>query len=168
MLSLGRSIGVMESRYMFRKFLRSKIHRATVTQADLDYEGSLTIPPDLMRAAAISPFESVHVWNVRRDHAISVSTVLRLTWCDLAIWSSLRPTRLWLLMWQRLKAWSPKLFSWMPKIGSSISDQRSPDQGVAIQRAQIPLGILVAENRSRAFDLIFVKLAVKGSSTEPE
>ena len=51
---------------MFRKFLRSKIHRATVTQADLDYEGSLTIPPDLMRAAAIAPFESVHVWNVTR------------------------------------------------------------------------------------------------------
>jgi aspartate 1-decarboxylase len=51
---------------MFRKFLRSKIHRATVTQADLDYEGSLTIPPDLMRAAGISAFESVHVWDVTR------------------------------------------------------------------------------------------------------
>ncbi len=51
---------------MFRKFLRSKIHRATVTQADLDYEGSLTIPPDLMRAAGIAPFESVHVWDVTR------------------------------------------------------------------------------------------------------
>ncbi len=49
---------------MFRKFLRAKIHRATVTQADLDYEGSLTLPPDLMRAADIAPYESVHVWNV--------------------------------------------------------------------------------------------------------
>lgn len=54
------------NRDMFRKFLRSKIHRATVTQADLDYEGSLTIPPDLMRAASIAPFESVHVWDVTR------------------------------------------------------------------------------------------------------
>jgi aspartate 1-decarboxylase len=54
------------NRDMFRKFLKSKIHRATVTQADLDYEGSLTIPPDLMRAANIAPFESVHVWNVTR------------------------------------------------------------------------------------------------------
>lgn len=51
---------------MFRKFLRSKIHRATITQADLDYEGSLTLPPNLMRAADIQAFESVHVWNVTR------------------------------------------------------------------------------------------------------
>jgi aspartate 1-decarboxylase len=49
---------------MYRKFLRAKIHRATVTQADLDYEGSLTLPPDLMRAADIAPYEAVHVWNV--------------------------------------------------------------------------------------------------------
>ncbi len=49
---------------MFRKFLRSKIHRATVTQADLEYEGSLTIPPQLLRAAQIEPYEAVSVWNV--------------------------------------------------------------------------------------------------------
>lgn len=51
---------------MYRKFLRAKIHRATVTQADLDYEGSLTLPPDLMRASDIAAYESVHVWNVTR------------------------------------------------------------------------------------------------------
>ena len=51
---------------MYRKFLRSKIHRATVTQADLDYEGSLTLPPNLMRAADIHPYEAVQVWNVTR------------------------------------------------------------------------------------------------------
>ncbi|MCR9291829.1 MAG: aspartate 1-decarboxylase [bacterium] len=51
---------------MHRKFLRSKIHRATVTQADLDYEGSLTLPPNLMRAADIQGYEAVHVWNVTR------------------------------------------------------------------------------------------------------
>ncbi len=51
---------------MFRKFLRSKIHRATVTQADLDYEGSLTLPPNLMRAADIQAFEAVNVWNITR------------------------------------------------------------------------------------------------------
>jgi aspartate 1-decarboxylase len=49
---------------MMRKFLRSKIHRALVTQADLDYEGSLTLPPDLMRAAGILPHEAVSVWDV--------------------------------------------------------------------------------------------------------
>ncbi len=51
---------------MYRKFLRSKIHRATVTQADLDYEGSLTLPPNLMRAADIHAYEAVQVWNVTR------------------------------------------------------------------------------------------------------
>ncbi len=37
-----------------------------MTQADLDYEGSLTLPPDLMRASDIAQYESVHVWNVTR------------------------------------------------------------------------------------------------------
>jgi aspartate 1-decarboxylase len=45
---------------------KSKLHRATVTQADLHYEGSLTIDADLMVAARILPHEQVHVWNVTR------------------------------------------------------------------------------------------------------
>lgn len=45
---------------------KSKIHRATVTHADLDYEGSVTISQELMRAADIHEFEKVHVWNVTR------------------------------------------------------------------------------------------------------
>ena len=49
---------------MFRKFLRAKIHRATVTGADLDYEGSIAIDTQLLEAANIAPFESVHIWNV--------------------------------------------------------------------------------------------------------
>ena len=60
---------------MLRKFLRSKIHRATVTQADLHYEGSLTLPPDLLLAAGISPFESVHVWNVTRGTRLETETI---------------------------------------------------------------------------------------------
>jgi aspartate 1-decarboxylase len=48
---------------MRRTLFRSKIHRATVTQADLDYEGSITIDALLMRAADILPYEKVHVWN---------------------------------------------------------------------------------------------------------
>jgi aspartate 1-decarboxylase len=44
--------------------LKSKIHRATVTDANLDYEGSITIDRDLMRAADIVPYEQVHVVNV--------------------------------------------------------------------------------------------------------
>lgn len=61
---------------MLRKFLRSKIHRATVTQADLDYEGSLTLPPDLLLAAGIAPFESVHVWNVTRGTRLETYAIL--------------------------------------------------------------------------------------------
>src|SRR5512142_3301482 len=48
------------------KLFKAKIHRATVTHADLDYEGSVTIDAQLMRAAGIVPYEAVHVWNVSR------------------------------------------------------------------------------------------------------
>lgn len=47
-----------------RKVLRAKIHRATVTGADLDYEGSIAISEDLMRSIDLFEFEAVHVWNV--------------------------------------------------------------------------------------------------------
>jgi aspartate 1-decarboxylase len=43
---------------------KSKIHRATVTHADLEYEGSLSIDRDLMVAANIIPYEEVHIWNI--------------------------------------------------------------------------------------------------------
>jgi aspartate 1-decarboxylase len=45
---------------------KSKIHRATVTHADLEYEGSVTISGELMDAANIHEHEQVHVWNVTR------------------------------------------------------------------------------------------------------
>jgi aspartate 1-decarboxylase len=45
---------------------KSKIHRATVTHADLEYEGSVTIDTDLMTAVNILPHEAVHIWNVTR------------------------------------------------------------------------------------------------------
>lgn len=45
---------------------KSKIHRATVTHADLDYEGSVTISNELMEAANILEHEQVHIWNVTR------------------------------------------------------------------------------------------------------
>ncbi len=44
--------------------LKSKLHRATVTHAELDYEGSLSIDSVLMQAANIIPFEQLHVYNV--------------------------------------------------------------------------------------------------------
>src|SRR5271166_3091595 len=51
---------------MRRSMLKSKIHRATVTHADVDYEGSLTLDSRLLEAADILPYEEVHVWNVTR------------------------------------------------------------------------------------------------------
>jgi aspartate 1-decarboxylase len=46
--------------------LRAKIHRVVVTDADLHYEGSLTIPPELLDLADIKEYEAVSVWNVTR------------------------------------------------------------------------------------------------------
>lgn len=51
---------------MRRSLFKSKIHRATVTHADLDYEGSISIDEDLMEAAGIWQYEQVHVWNITR------------------------------------------------------------------------------------------------------
>jgi len=50
----------------FRKMLRAKIHRAVVTDANLDYEGSLTIPPELMERVDLREYEAIQVWNVTR------------------------------------------------------------------------------------------------------
>jgi aspartate 1-decarboxylase len=47
-----------------RKLLRGKIHRATVTEANLNYEGSITIDKSLMEAMDLIEFEAVHVWDV--------------------------------------------------------------------------------------------------------
>ena len=44
--------------------LKSKLHRATVTHAELDYEGSCAIDQDLLDAGNILPFEQLHIYNV--------------------------------------------------------------------------------------------------------
>ncbi|MDD2319668.1 MAG: aspartate 1-decarboxylase [Geobacteraceae bacterium] len=53
---------------MERKMLKSKIHRATLTGADLHYEGSVTIDRDLMDAADILPYEAVCIWDVNNGN----------------------------------------------------------------------------------------------------
>ena len=47
-----------------RTMLKSKIHRATVTGADIEYEGSISLDPTLMKAADIAEFEQVHVVDI--------------------------------------------------------------------------------------------------------
>ena len=49
---------------MQRQMLKSKIHRATVTACDTDYVGSITLDPELMRAADLLANEQVHVWDI--------------------------------------------------------------------------------------------------------
>jgi aspartate 1-decarboxylase len=51
---------------MMRAFLRTKIHRATVTRSDIDYVGSITIDTDLLDAADLLGLEQVDVYNVTR------------------------------------------------------------------------------------------------------
>lgn len=56
---------------MLRTFCKSKIHRATVTEANLDYMGSLTVDARLMASADITPFEQVHVLNLTNGSRIT-------------------------------------------------------------------------------------------------
>ncbi len=48
--------------------LQAKIHRATVTDADLNYEGSITIDRELLDTAGLLPFQQVHVYNITNGH----------------------------------------------------------------------------------------------------
>ena len=60
---------------MQRTMFKSKIHRARVTHADLDYEGSVTIDADLLEAANILVHEHVHVWNITRGTRIETYAI---------------------------------------------------------------------------------------------
>ena len=60
---------------MLRTFLRSKIHRARVTQADLNYEGSITVDVDLLNAAEIVPFEKVDIYNVSNGNRLATYVI---------------------------------------------------------------------------------------------
>lgn len=55
---------------MQRTLLKSKIHRATVTEAQLHYEGSVTVDDDLLEAANIVEFEQVHIYNVTNGNRL--------------------------------------------------------------------------------------------------
>ncbi len=56
--------------------MAGKIHRATVTEANLDYEGSITLDPDLMDAAGILPYEQVHVLDVTNGARLETYAIL--------------------------------------------------------------------------------------------
>lgn len=61
---------------MLRQMLKAKLHRATVTEADLTYEGSLTIDKNLMDAVGIVPFERVHIYNVNNGERFDTYAIV--------------------------------------------------------------------------------------------
>ena len=59
---------------MLRELLRAKVHRATVTETNVNYEGSLTLDENLMRQAGMLPYERIDVYNA--DSGTRFSTYL--------------------------------------------------------------------------------------------
>ncbi len=58
-----------------RQMLASKIHRATVTEADVNYVGSITIDQTLMERVDLQPGELVHVWNVTNGERLETYVI---------------------------------------------------------------------------------------------
>lgn len=61
---------------ILRRVLFSKIHRLTVTHADLEYEGSITLSPELLEASGIVAGEAVSVWNVTNGKRFETYTIM--------------------------------------------------------------------------------------------
>ena len=53
---------------MLIRMLKSKIHNALVSEANIEYEGSITIPPKLLKKVNMVPFEQVQVYNISNGH----------------------------------------------------------------------------------------------------
>jgi aspartate 1-decarboxylase len=60
---------------MIRTMMKSKVHRATVTQADLNYVGSVTVDADLLDAADLLPGELVHIVDVTNGARLETYTI---------------------------------------------------------------------------------------------
>lgn len=60
---------------MQRIMLKSKIHRATVTDANIDYEGSITIDEELMSAANLVPFEQVQIYDITNGNRLETYVI---------------------------------------------------------------------------------------------
>jgi aspartate 1-decarboxylase len=60
---------------MFIEVLKSKIHRATITQADIHYIGSIAIDEDLMEAANLIEYEKVHVLNINNGERLETYVI---------------------------------------------------------------------------------------------
>ncbi|MBF0164224.1 MAG: aspartate 1-decarboxylase [Magnetococcales bacterium] len=55
--------------------LKCKLHRATVTETQVDYEGSCAIDEDLMESAGLREFEQIHLWNVTNGERLTTYAI---------------------------------------------------------------------------------------------
>lgn len=60
----------------FRQVLAAKLHHVTVTEADVNYIGSITIDQDLMDRVGLFPGELVHIWNVTNGERLQTYTIV--------------------------------------------------------------------------------------------
>lgn len=60
---------------MLRPFCRTKLHRVTITEANLQYRGSLTLDTDLMAAAGLLPYEKVQVVNINNGSRLETYVI---------------------------------------------------------------------------------------------
>jgi aspartate 1-decarboxylase len=60
---------------MTRTMMKSKIHRATVTEANIEYEGSVTIDRDLLDAADMLPYEQVDIWDCTNGNRLTTYVI---------------------------------------------------------------------------------------------
>jgi len=65
----------IDAAMQFREVLKSKIHRARVTRANLDYEGSISIDASLLEVADIRPFEKVDIYNITNGERFSTYAI---------------------------------------------------------------------------------------------
>jgi aspartate 1-decarboxylase len=61
---------------MLVSYLKAKIHRATVTDANLDYQGSITLGAELLEASGIVPFEKVHIYNISNGERFATYAIV--------------------------------------------------------------------------------------------
>ena len=80
---------------MFRTMLKSKIHRATVTQADLHYVGSCTIDADLMEAADLLEGEAVDIVDINNGNRLTTYCITGERGSGIISSSSMKTTRFW-------------------------------------------------------------------------
>ena len=71
-----KQFGILIFAPMLITLLRSKLHRLTVTQADLNYIGSITLDPDLMDAAGLFEGEKVQIVNINNGERFETYTIL--------------------------------------------------------------------------------------------